>query len=927
MSSDFITLKEKINLADYIAGRTGGEIREIGTDILDLSACPFCGGHECFRITPSKQSFHCFQCPGEIHGDLFDFVQSFDNCSKAEALEILAKDQGIELTRAPLEKVKRTPEEEKARQDQKSILEAAAAYYHAELFNNAQAIGYQRKVRMHTDATLKAFRVGHTDGRLWEHLQGKGYTEDQIIEAGLAKRKEDRLYDLFGYDLFIYPHLDKTGGVAGFTIKDKKKKFKHRLANEHWLQDCIFHNMSAFKGKEIFLVEGENDLLTVYGRGGLQHVAAINGQISKGQIEYLREWAPGKTIYLCFDNDDKGKDYTDKVCNALKDMCLPGTLAGLLGGDVADVRLIRFGKKGDDIDEYLKSQGDPAGALKGLVEGSERYYQPLPALKELYSIWVGESGKDRKFNYDTFGKICFEWFQARGKFYVIGEDCHLYYNNQTYKVANNTPFKALLYSQAGVNAATPGAKLIVQNIESQAYLKGHHTSTLGWIYTNFDKNTVYFNLCSEYSNLLTIGPGKIEHVPNGINAKQVLLRQSPMMHPLNFVQNVNVKKGMASLQTNLFENLACDIADRYFITCQLFNVVLLQYVKARGLMKFSGTKGCGKTSAASMLSVLIYGEDCVTTGSAASDFSDAAVSPLVISDNLESDAVRGDKRDFLLTSATGVTRKKRKAGTDSDNVFEKSCTHVIVTAIEPFVDQELINRTNEILFDKRFHNPAFKEAIALENDLREARDIIWSTIFKIISTDILPDIEQKKTDALKMIKKDFPNHSKERMNELYALLYLILDEVVKYIIPPGSENNPSREIFNKWITEQNLRAATTEEDTNKILSGLEALVSEYERRPDSFEIQYGVMVLCFRYERTNGIRKITLITSTKKLNEAFRWLAKERGFTNPYNSAAQLGSRINDSLETLKNAGWEFTRDAKKIRGERHHLFTRVFEE
>lgn len=926
--NDFAKIKERVDLADYIASRTGQKISNAGSDTLNLAECPFCSGHDCFRIFPLKKSYKCFQCHGEAGGDVYDFVQRLDGCDKAVALQTLAKEQGYELTRTAPDKVLRSTEEDKALIGRNAIFEEAANYYQASLFNNQKAIGYQKKVRRHSDKTLKSFRVGYTDGRLYEHLKNNGYSDDQLIESGLVRHKNGKLHDLFGYDLFIYPHLDREGRVAGFTIKDKKKKYSFRLPGEHWSPNSIFYNMQAFAGKEVFLVEGENDLLSVYGRGGLQHVAAINGQISRAQLDYLTNWGPGKTLYLCFDNDKSGKAYVDRVCLALKKLCLPDTLTRLFKDRAAEVRIIRFDPEVKDIDEYLKGQNAPAEVLEGLVKGAERYFPPLRDLKELYSAWIRDPANDRKFDFDTYGKICFEWFQARGNFFIDGDRCHVYFHNTIYLIGNNTPFNSLLYDQAGINAAMNGARLIIQNIESQAYLKGDHTSIPGWIFTNFKESTVYFNLCGEYNNLLKIGPGKIETVPNGTNAERVLLRSSPKMHALRYQQDADIKKGMASLKTHIFDNLACDLADRYFVVCQLFNVVLLQYIKARGITKFSGTKGCGKTSAASIISAIIYGEDYVTTGSAASDFSEAAVSPLTISDNLESDAVKGGKRDFLLTAATGITRQKRKAGSDSDNVYERSCTQVLVTSIEPFTEPELIERTNEILFDKKFHNPEFKEAVAVETDLRGSRDLIWSAIFKIVAMNILPDMEQKKADALKNIRKDYPNHSKSRLNELYAMLYLILGEVVKYISQPGYESDGSeaRWVLNEWILAQNQRTFATEAETNKILYALEALVKEYELRPDIFEREYGIKVQSSKYG-TGELREINLMASTRSLHMAFDWLAKDRGITNPFRSSSQLGARINDSLEILKKAGWDFKRDAKKIRGERLHYFIKQFEQ
>ncbi len=924
MENDFALLKDRTDLAEYIRQRTGMATTNAGADTINLDSCPFCGGHECFRITPSKHRWHCYQCaPGDNDGDIYDFIQALDQCDKHQALKTLAEDHGHELTGSP-DQPKLSPEGEQQRAGRRRIFDQAALYCHQTLMRDHQALSYQHGKRHHASKTLVTFTVGYTDGRLCEHLKAEGFTDEAIIAAGLGKPNDGRLQDFFGRNLFIYPHRDRHGQVAGFTIKDKLKKYKYRLPAEYWLEGgALFFNMPAFAGKEVFLVEGENDLLTVHGRGGLANVAAVNGQISKAQLDYLKSWAAGRKLYLCFDNDAAGQKYTDSVCMALREHCLPPTLARIIQTEAATVRLVRFDREVKDIDEHLQGQDKPADVLESLMKGAERYYPPLAELKSWYSHHVNQ--QEMKFDYDTFGKICFEWFQAKGKFFIDGEECHLYFNNRIYKIGANTPFKALLYSEAGINAATNGARMIIQNIESQAYLLGDHASVPGWIFTSFKENTVYFNLCGERNNLLKIAPGKIEVVPNGTNAERVLLRSSPKMHPLRYLHDADVKKGMASIKAHIFDNLACDLADKYFVVCLVFNVVLLQYVKARGITKFSGTKGCGKTSAASMLSALIYGEDCVTTGSAASDFSEAAISPLTISDNLESDAVKGGKRDFLLTAATGITRQKRKAGSDSDNVYERACTQLVVTSIEPFVEPELIERTNEILFDKRFHNPDFRESIAVESDLKGERDLILSTVFKIISHDILPGIDEKKSAALKILRTDYPAHSKSRLNELYAMLFIILQEVVKYISQTKVQGDTmeARWILETWIRDQNQRAFATESETNRILYVLEALVNEYEVRPDRFEQESGIKVDADRDGRE--LQKIVFTASTNTLCRAFDWLAKERGIANPFKSASQLGARILDSMEVLQKSGWKFEHNATAYRGERRHRLTKTF--
>ena len=920
MTDHFQAIKERVEIVSEIQKRTGLTAKKVGKN-LDLSECPFCHGHDCFRIDPDKQLFNCFQC--EAGGDVVAFVQKEKACSSSEALQELAASCGYELPKDTSESKRAAIVKEDS---SAAIREVAAEYYHANLLNTKSAVHYQTRNRKHRLETIKAFRVGCADKRLHEELQRRGFNRDQILSSGLLREKDGYLHNYFAPGLYIYPHLTTSGQVGHFTIKDPRKKLAYQLPNEFKASDCPFFNMPAFKGREILLVEGENDLLSVYGQGGYHQVAACCGQLSKAQVDYLVKWAPGKIIYLCFDNDQPGHGYVERVTKALEARCLPQTLSKLQKTKATDLRVVCFDPKYKDIDEYLRAQRDPESALHSLLEGAKRVLPPLKKLLRRYSQWVEE--EKRHYSYDEVGKICFDWFNARGKFFVDGEVCFVYYDHKIFQIGNNTAFKALMYDLTGLNAASNGYRLVCQSIESQAYLKGDHANVPGWIYTNFKTNTVYFNLCNSRNEILRISPTREQVIPNGTNTERVLLRNPPKMRALGFLPETNVKEGMARLKELFFDNLACDLSDRYFMVCILLNTLLIEYIKARGITKLSGPKGSGKTAAASMISTLIYGADCVTIGSAASDFSEAAVSPLTISDNLEGEAVRGAKKDFLILAATGITRQKRKSGTDSDNIYEKSCTQVLVTSIEPFIEPELIERSNDILFDRLFFSSEYPEAMSIEADIADSRNLIWSAIFKIFSESILPDIHQKRLEALRKLRELYPGHSKSRLNELYAMLYIILGQMVKYI--PHEEyikDSFKRDcqdlaILHDWIENQNARSRDTERSTNKILHRLEALVKEFLFRADTFAKQYGLEV-SKQADALGDVQEINFTASTRDLFIAFDWLAKDRGISNPFKDTSQLGARLGDSVNILKDAGWQFQRNIKKVRGDRKHLFTK----
>ncbi len=120
----------------------------------------------------------------------------------------------------------------------------------------------------------------------------------------------------------------------------------------------------------------------------------------------------------------------------------------------------------DDFDELkaklglAKDNGDP----------------PLRMLISIYTEWVKDKANKHKFDWDEFGQICFEWLHAHGKFFVDGEVCYLDFRNRTYKIGSNMPFRSLLHELAELNAATNGARIVMESIKCLAYQKGDHTA-------------------------------------------------------------------------------------------------------------------------------------------------------------------------------------------------------------------------------------------------------------------------------------------------------------------------------------------------------------------------------------------------------------------------------------------------------------------
>src|SRR5439155_14022529 len=152
-------------------------------------------------------------------GDAFSFVMRAENVDFKEALRRLADRAGVALP-ARAEEAQR--EEENARLH--AALDAAALFYANLLVSAAEAAAARAHLteRAMARATWEVYQLGYSpsawDG-LSKYLKGRGFSEEELVESGLAaKRESGGIYDRFRNRLII-PIRDARGRTVGFGAR------------------------------------------------------------------------------------------------------------------------------------------------------------------------------------------------------------------------------------------------------------------------------------------------------------------------------------------------------------------------------------------------------------------------------------------------------------------------------------------------------------------------------------------------------------------------------------------------------------------------------------------------------------------------------------------------------------------------------------
>lgn len=281
--------------------------------------CPFHGEKTpSFMVHKEKQIWHCFGCG--LGGDIFEFIEKIENIEFAEALEMLARRAGVELTRD-----RNQGQSAGQRQRWYDILEAAAWYYQEQLKSNfgTKARDYlnQRKV---TQESMATFGLGYSLpewDKLTIYLRNKGHKIEDLIAAGVAIKSErgPGTYDRFR-DRLMFPITDVQGRVVGFGGRTldpnaKEAKYINSPQSQVYNKSLIIYNLDRAKdyiksNGYALLVEGYMDVVGCW-QVGIKNVVATSGTaLTHEQVKYLKRYT--NEIRLAFDADLAGQTASER---------------------------------------------------------------------------------------------------------------------------------------------------------------------------------------------------------------------------------------------------------------------------------------------------------------------------------------------------------------------------------------------------------------------------------------------------------------------------------------------------------------------------------------------------------------------------------------------------------------------------------------
>ena len=351
---NFITeLAERNDIVDVVSSyvRLG---KKSGSNLFGL--CPFHGEKTpSFSVSADKQIYHCFGCGKG--GGVINFVMEIENLSFPEAVEFLAKRAGMPIPEQAADK------DAKKRSRLLNANRDAARFFHEQLGTEAgkAAVEYMQRRRI-SPKIARNFGLGYAPDS-WDSLiralRDKGYTDYELLDAGLVKRgKNGGFYDMFRNRL-MFPVIDVRGNVIGFSGRILGEGEPKYLNTPETLVFNKSRNLFALnlakksKNGYIILSEGNIDVVSLHQAGFDSAVASLGTSLTPEQARIISRYT--NEVIIAYDSDNAGVKAAQRAISILEKLDLK-------------VKVLKM-QDAKDPDEYIKLKGPDA--FRNLIEASE----------------------------------------------------------------------------------------------------------------------------------------------------------------------------------------------------------------------------------------------------------------------------------------------------------------------------------------------------------------------------------------------------------------------------------------------------------------------------------------------------------------------------------------------------------------------------
>ena len=249
-----------------------------------VGLCPF---HDektpSFSIRPALGVWHCFGCG--LGGDVFGYIEHRENVDFRDAVELLADKYHIELH---YDKSDNVPEHAGSKRSRLLEANEAAQEFFVSQLMTKDALAARKLLdgRNFSQADCQRFGCGYAPqgwDNLVRYLAGKGFTQKEMLDAGLARQGQRGIYDYFRGRV-TWPIRDSTGRTLGFGARKLYEddainaKYINTPDTQLYRKNQVLYGIDLAKSaivkkRQAVIVEGYTDVMAM-------HLAGIDTAIA-----------------------------------------------------------------------------------------------------------------------------------------------------------------------------------------------------------------------------------------------------------------------------------------------------------------------------------------------------------------------------------------------------------------------------------------------------------------------------------------------------------------------------------------------------------------------------------------------------------------------------------------------------------------------
>lgn len=349
-------LKHRMPIESVISPYT--QLKRAGRNLKGL--CPFHSEKTpSFVVYDDNQSYYCFGCSSG--GDAITFIMEAEHLDYMEAVKYLAEKAGMTLPSDTYD--------DKAERMRMRVLEInrEIGRYFNSVLNTPQGkpgMDYLT-ARGLSPGLIRKFGIGYAPdswGDAMDYLKSKGYSEEEIIAAGIAKKSQKGTVYCYFRARVMFPIIDVRGNVVAFggrILTDEKPKYLNSPDSPVYKKTRQVFALNFAKNTKsdiIVLTEGYMDAISLYKAGLDNGVATCGTALTDEQARMMAKYC--KQVVIAYDSDEAGQKATARAMTILDRTGVGVKILSIEGAK--------------DPDEYLKNFG--AERLKKSVESSSNAY-------------------------------------------------------------------------------------------------------------------------------------------------------------------------------------------------------------------------------------------------------------------------------------------------------------------------------------------------------------------------------------------------------------------------------------------------------------------------------------------------------------------------------------------------------------------------